>query len=193
MKKPLFILMFAAAVSPVLDAKVYSCGAGCYSDKASGSHGYANLGKQIGSYTNFTAQIADDNNTAQTQTPPQEVQIANTNIRSKPAPVQAMAHPTPVKHMPLNNIAMPTPAVAIARPKATPNLTKFNGRRSILEQELSNERGALAAAQKALAEGRTVANGKSDNEHQAKVRQLESAVLDRQQNIQALQRELSRM
>lgn len=69
---------------------------------------------------------------------------------------------------------------------------RSGGRRTILEQELNNERNALAAAQQALANGRAV-SGQADAGHQARVRQLESAVLDRQQNIQALQRELSRM
>lgn len=67
-----------------------------------------------------------------------------------------------------------------------------NTRRTILEQELNNERNALAKAQQALAAGRAV-NNQSDAEHQNRVRQLENAVLDRQQNIQALQRELNRM
>lgn len=67
-----------------------------------------------------------------------------------------------------------------------------NSRRSILEQELNNERDALAKAQQALAAGRAV-NTQSTTEHQNRIRQLENAVLDRQQNIQALQRELNRM
>ncbi|WP_037588657.1 hypothetical protein [Stenoxybacter acetivorans] len=68
-------------------------------------------------------------------------------------------------------------------------------RRNILEQELANERIALAQAQQALAEGRTLKNTdkKQHEQYQNRVRQLESAVLDRQQNIQALQRELGRM
>lgn len=60
-----------------------------------------------------------------------------------------------------------------------------NTRRTILQQELINERTALAQAQQALNRSRT---GKGGN-----ITELQSAVLDRQQNIQAIQRELSRM
>ncbi|PCL21107.1 hypothetical protein CPT77_04205, partial [Snodgrassella alvi] len=60
-----------------------------------------------------------------------------------------------------------------------------NTRRAILQQELTNERNALAQAQQALNRSRT---GKGGN-----ITELQSAVLDRQQNIQAIQRELGRM
>ncbi|UOP05200.2 hypothetical protein [Conchiformibius kuhniae] len=183
MKKPLFILTLAAAVSPVLDAKVYSCGPGCYSDKSKGSKGYANLGKQIGTYTAAKPKPALDN-VAENQTAPVvPVQHAHgsRNRIARPVPVTVKRQAAP----------RPLPAVAVARPKANP--AKSGGRRTILEQELANERSALAAAQKALADGRVVLSGKTDAGHQSRVRQLESAVLDRQQNIQALQRELSRM
>ena len=65
----------------------------------------------------------------------------------------------------------------------------------ILEQELANERRALATAQRALTESRTMpkGDGAAYQAHQARVSSLQSDVLDRQQNIQALQRELSRM
>lgn len=185
MKKPLFILTLAAAVSPMLDAKVYSCGPGCYSDRAKGSRGYANLGKQIGSYTRIKSQSAEETVAADKTAPEvrqQAVAAAPRARMPRPAPVHvALKRPSAVPAL---------PAVAAHR-KASP--AKMSGRRSILEQELDNERNALMAAQKALAEGRVVAGGKSDGAHQSRVRQLESAVLDRQQNIQALQRELSRM
>ena len=74
-----------------------------------------------------------------------------------------------------------------------PNMRLTSGRRTILEQELTNERTALAQAQRALIDGRAVSGKMVDATHQTRIRQLESAVLDRQQNIQALQRELSRM
>ena len=57
---------------------------------------------------------------------------------------------------------------------------------------MANERSALSDAQKTLTAGRSV-SGQNNTQHQGNVRQLESAVLDRQQNIQALQRELGRM
>ena len=88
--------------------------------------------------------------------------------------------------------AAPEVAAAPATVPQRLNPQRANTRRTILEQELNNERNALAAAQKALAEGRAV-NKQSDAGHQARVRQLQSAVFDREQNIQALQRELGRM
>ncbi|MDF7675560.1 hypothetical protein PT286_02265 [Neisseriaceae bacterium ESL0693] len=60
-----------------------------------------------------------------------------------------------------------------------------DSRRAILQQELANERQALTQAQQALNRSRT---GQGGN-----ITELQSAVLDRQQNIQALQRELGRM
>ena len=78
------------------------------------------------------------------------------------------------------------PAMAAPAPKAPAN----NSRRSILETELANERKALGDAQKALAQART-AKGGSVNQEQ--INQLQGSVFDRQQNIQALQRELGRM
>ena len=187
MKKPLIILSFAAAVSPVLDAKVYSCGSGCYSDKAKGSKGYANLGKQIGTYTSIKREDSLDN-VAEAKPAAPEVAVQHAHgTRARAARPVPVAIKRPVAPRPI-------PAVAVARPKAVPVARSGGGgRRTILEQELANERNALAAAQKALADGRVVSAGKTDTAHQGRVRQLESAVLDRQQNIQALQRELSRM
>lgn len=184
MKKPLFILTLAAAVSPMLDAKVYSCGPGCYSDKAKGSRGYANLGKQIGSYTTIKSQPADNEAVAAKAAPSVQAAAVVQQARAK------MPRPVPVslaKRSHAQGNVMP----AVVYKKVNSN--RFNGRRSILEQELDNERNALAAAQKALAEGRLVGGKAADAAHQSRVRHLESAVLDRQQNIQSLQRELGRM
>jgi len=58
-------------------------------------------------------------------------------------------------------------------------------RKSVLQTELSNERKALAEAQQALNRSRTGKGGDTTA--------LQNVVFDRQQNIQALQRELSRM
>nr|UOP05200.1 hypothetical protein LVJ77_02885 [Conchiformibius kuhniae] len=112
MKKPLFILTLAAAVSPVLDAKVYSCVYGCYSDKSKGSKGYANLGKQIGTYTAAKPKPALDN-VAENQTAPVvPVQHAHgsRNRIARPVPVTVKRQAAP----------RPLPAVAVARPKANP-------------------------------------------------------------------------
>lgn len=62
--------------------------------------------------------------------------------------------------------------------------------RAILEQELANERKALASAQQSLSNARSAKGGAINQEL---VNQLQGSVLDRQQNIQALQRELGRM
>ena len=108
------------------------------------------------------------------------------------ANVAAPARARTVAHQAAPSVPRPAAAAmpAVAAPRM--NTARSSGRRTILEQELNTERTALAAAQQALVSGRA-ANGQADAAHQARVRQLESAVLDRQQNIQALQRELSRM
>jgi len=55
-----------------------------------------------------------------------------------------------------------------------------------LEQELANEQQALASAQNELSAARAQKN-------QNRASQLTASIQDRRQNIQALQRELSRM
>lgn len=173
MKKPLLVLAVAAVASPALDAKTYSCGESCYTDNSKASKGRAKLGNQIGYYTSVKP------------TPPKTETVAAERKNVVPAPraVQVAARSAP---------SVPaTPRTVAVAPRVNP--AKISGRRTILEQELNNERDALAAAQKALADGRVVANGKADANHQNHIRQLESVVLDRQQNIQSIQRELSRM
>lgn len=176
MKKPLLVLTVAIAASPALDAKTYSCGEGCYTDNSKASKGQAKLGQQIGYYTSVKPKKA-------------ATEVAKTETTPAAKPVVA----TP-KTVQVARRSAPLTQVASAAPSTPRNTTaKASGRRSILEQELNNERNALAQAQKALADGRVVLGAAADANHQNKVRQLESAVLDRQQNIQALQRELSRM
>lgn len=185
MKKPLFVLAFAVAASPALDAKVYSCGDGCYTSNPKASKGRANLGKQIGSYTGYRPQtevaIADKIATPVAKPKTQTVAARRT------APV--VPRPTPVA-MRSNSVGTAVATAPVTTTAAA--VRRASGRRTILEQELNNERTALASAQKALADGRVV-GATADANHQSKIRKLESAVLDRQQNIQALQRELSRM
>ncbi|QMT30567.1 hypothetical protein [Alysiella filiformis] len=177
MKKPLLVLTVAIAASPALDAKTYSCGEGCYTDNSKASKGQAKLGQQIGYYTSVKPQK-----------PAAEVAKAETTPAAKPVVAAPKAVQVARRSTPLTQVASAAPQ----RPTAN-TTAKASGRRSILEQELNNERNALAQAQKALADGRVVLGTAADANHQNKVRQLESAVLDRQQNIQALQRELSRM
>lgn len=87
---------------------------------------------------------------------------------------------------PVAPIRPTTPSVAAPAPKPAAS----NSRRAILETELSNERKALSEAQKSLAQARAVKGGTIDRQQ---IKNLEGSVLDRQQNIQALQRELGRM
>lgn len=100
----------------------------------------------------------------------QRPKVVNTNINSRPR------NPSNRVNTAYNG---PQPSINIV-PKGSDNT-----RKAILQQELTNERNALAQAQQALNRSRT---GKGGN-----ITELQSAVLDRQQNIQAIQRELGRM
>ena len=62
-----------------------------------------------------------------------------------------------------------------------------NSRAGILKQELANEQQALSLAQNNLADG------KAANKDAATIAALEGAIRDRQENITALQKEISRM
>lgn len=162
------------ALSQMAAAEIYSCGPGCYTSNPRKGFGKAKLTGTIGSYTSTM--------------PERKVATASApeKVAATPARPQTVRRTAPVPTArPVTTAAASVPTV----PKLS--ATRAGGRRTILEQELNNERNALSAAQKALADGRAISS--NDANHQARVRQLESAVLDRQQNIQALQRELSRM
>ena len=179
--KKIILVMSLLVSSQMVGAEVYSCGPGCYTSKPSKGYGKADLGQKIGSYTSIPAPHVTSTPpaTAAAKQPVQTAQTAQTAAQRVPS-VSPSARSVAVSAPARIN----TPAISAA---------KLSGRRTILEQELNNERTALAMAQKALAEGRAVNSGQSDTVHQLNVRKLESAVLDRQQNIQALQRELGRM
>ena len=161
----LMILMSMAC--QVQAAKIYTCvvnGDTLYTSKPQGNCSSADL-PSIGSYTSASYQPA---------------------VAPAVAPVYKEPKPKTAKKAPIRSSNEP----AVAQ---TPPPVKASGsRRQILEQELANERSALSVAQKTLTAGRSV-SGQNNTQHQGNVRQLESAVLDRQQNIQALQRELGRM
>ncbi|STZ76551.1 hypothetical protein [Bergeriella denitrificans] len=107
-----------------------------------------------------------------------------------PQAVKAAAKKTPAaKPVAAKNTAN-AGKTSVKTAAAPPVKAAANSRRSILEAELGNERRALAQAQKALAEARTAQTGSVDK---TRVAGLQEAVSDRQQNIQALQRELGRM
>jgi hypothetical protein len=173
--KPIRTVLFgtlAFAALPAVQAKVYTCivnGEVVYTASPKGNCQQAQL-QPIGSYSN--------NNAAYRNATPKATAPARTpSVSSRPRSNTAAA-----------------PAAAANTAAATPK-GGDSTRRNILEQELANERNALSAAQKALTDGRAMkaADKNQYAQYQERVRQLESAVLDRQQNVQALQRELSRM
>ena len=179
--------------------KIYECN-GIYTDKPSAncrSNGSADL-PEIGRYTSAPAPKvrltpvqaqAADNGAADTP-----VKAAPSNFRTvvahAPAPVRQNIQKA--SYTPPSN-PMPSPSAISAAPAApaTAKPSGSSGRRMILEQELNNERRALAEAQAALIRARAVKVGMAVNPQQ--VSSLQSSVQDRQQNIQALQRELGRM
>ncbi len=157
---------------PAAHAKVYTCivnGDVVYTSNPKGNCAQVQL-QPIGSYSN--------NNAAYRKA------------------TQPAARAPSVSAKPRNSSRNTAAASNAAAPSVTTAPRSGNsGRRQILEQELANERNALAQAQKALTDGRTMQASEKGNysQYQARVRQLESAVLDHQQNVQALQRELNRM
>ena len=163
MQKTTLLTIFALSCLSAAAGPVYSCGNGSYSSKPGPGCQRADL-PTIGRYS-----------------------AARPRPAPAPAPQRAAvgSQQAAVYHAPT-----PQP-VAAAAPSSRTN----SGRRMILEQELANERRALATAQRALTESRTMpkGDGAAYQAHQARVSSLQSDVLDRQQNIQALQRELSRM
>ena len=165
----------AFAALPAAQAKVYTCivnGEVVYTSSPKGNCQQAKL-QPIGSYSNNNAAYRNTSSPAR-----------NTAARTPSVSNQARSSKR-------NSEAAPIPvSTAAAAPKGGDGT-----RRAILEQELANERNALSSAQKALTDGRAMkaADKNQYAQYQERVRQLESAVLDRQQNVQALQRELSRM
>ena len=161
--------LLLAAVGQVQAAKIYTCiinGDTVYTSTPQGNCRSADL-PSIGRYSSARTVVTQN----------------------------ATAEVAPVYKAPKAKVAKMPAAASAPAPMTTatpPPVKATGGRRQILEQELENERRALADAQKALTAGRSV-SGQSGAQHQSNVRQLESAVLDRQQNIQALQRELGRM
>lgn len=166
------VLFLSAALSlgalPAAQAQIYSCnvnGEVLYTSKPRGDCQRAEL-KPIGSYSSVKP------------------------IKRAPA-VSARPHSSGTVSA-NRGVAVPPPA---ANTTAVHTGVRDSGRRSILEQELANERNALMQAKQALTSGRSMQAHEKNNyaQYQARIRQLESAVLDREQNVQALQRELGRM
>ncbi|WP_118777674.1 hypothetical protein [Neisseria lactamica] len=165
-----FILINLSLISTPLGAnaaKIYTCtinGETVYTTKPSKSCHSTDL-PPIGNYS------------SERYIPPQT---------SEPAPSpsnngSAVKYKTPVK-----TVSKPAKSNTPQPQQAPVN----NSRRAILEAELSNERKALSEAQKMLSQARLAKGG---NINHQEINTLQSNVLDRQQNIQALQRELGRM
>ena len=175
MKKVLLTSIVLLAAAQGAQAEIYSCGPGCYTSNAKKGSGKADLGNKIGSYTSVKHHYDAPVDTSR-----------STSVATRSSYRAAPGAAAPARSVPVANMQPAMPAA----PKLSS--ARANGRRTILEQELNNERNALAQAKQNLADGRIV-KGANDTNRDARIRQLESAVLDRQQNIQALQRELSRM
>ena len=161
-------------------AKIYACeinGDVVYTSNPSGKCQSPDL-PSIGRYTSsrYDAPEVSANNVPKVERKPAKTSKKQKAVAQKKAPVIP---------------ASAAQTAAVAKPAAPVKASSGNNsRRSILEQELANERKALNEAQKSLAQARAAKGGNIDRNQ---VSQYESSVLDRQQNIQALQRELGRM
>lgn len=165
-------------------AKIYTCeinGDVVYTSRPSGKCQSPDL-PSIGRYTSSrydAPEMVVENNEPKAERKPAKTAKAPKKQQAA-APKKAPVIPAPAAQ----TAAAPKPAAPVKAASAN------NSRRSILEQELANERKALNEAQKSLAQARAAKGGSIDRNQ---VSQYESSVLDRQQNIQALQRELGRM
>ena len=161
---------FTLGALPAAQAQVYSCmvnGEVLYTSKPRGDCQRAEL-KPIGSYSSV-----------------KPIKRVTPSVSAKPRSSSSVAAN--------RGVAIPPPTAG--NTTAVHTGTRDSGRRNILEQELANERNALMQAKQALTSGRSMLAHEKNNyaQYQARIRQLESAVLDREQNVQALQRELGRM
>ena len=157
--------------------KIYTCeinGTIVYTSRPSGGCHAPEL-PPIGRYSSARYDAPESVSTPQ---PQRKETKASGNAKRSQTKVKTKTPTAPIRPT--------TPSVAAPAPKPTAS----NSRRSILETELSNERKALSEAQKSLAQARAVKGGTIDRQQ---IKNLEGSVLDRQQNIQALQRELGRM
>ena len=160
------IIAAISAASLPAGAKVYECNVGgvtVYTSRPSANCHTPDL-PRIGSYTS----IAPREPAAQASAAPASPRRASMSTnRAANAPIRT---------------APPLQTADAGLPKPSGS----SGRRTILEQELANEQQALASAQNELSAARAQKN-------QNRASQLTANIQDRRQNIQALQRELSRM
>ena len=181
----LSLLPLAVFNSQAHAAKIYTCevnGSIIYASRPSGNCQAVNDLPIVGKYSSsrYDAPVSDaptldaptlDAPTSQTAPAKSKNTAAKSNHKAtpKPAPVRTASE---------------------TAPPPVPKSSGVNSRRSILETELSNERAALADAKKQLSQARTAKGG---SVNQQTISTLQGAVLDREKNIQALQRELGRM
>ncbi|WP_373740807.1 hypothetical protein [Neisseria sp.] len=174
------LLLAAAAAQTAQAARIYTCernGETVYTSNPGGDCRSADL-PSIGKYSSARYDAP----------PPPPVIRADNGSETAARPTrkkQNTARAAVPKAAPVKAAYVPAPTAAASVPKPA-----NNSRRSILEQELANERKALNTAQKSLSEART-AKGGTINQQQ--INSLQSSVLDHQLSIQALQRELGRM
>ncbi|HFC8542948.1 hypothetical protein [Neisseria weaveri] len=151
--------------TPVYASKIYECTVNGRTVYTSKLSGNCRSADlpSIGSYSSSNDYAVKESHQPKTEKPKNKTANQAAAKASQPAGVQA-APVVPVKNA--------------------------GGRKAILEQELSNERQALKSAEQSLQNARAAKDGTVNREL---IHQLQSSVLDRQQNIQALQRELGRM
>ena len=176
----LSLLPLAIFNSQAHAAKIYTCevnGSIVYTSRPSGNCQAVNDLPIVGKYSSsrYDAPVSDaptlNAPTSQTAPAKSKNTAAKSNHKAtpKPAPVRTASE---------------------TAPPPVPKSSGVNSGRSILETELSNERAALADAKKQLSQARTAKGG---SVNQQAISTLQGAVLDREKNIQALQRELGRM
>ncbi|MDO4878867.1 MAG: hypothetical protein Q3966_06185 [Neisseria sp.] len=172
MKNPKLLLLGALLAATGAQARVYECRVGgvtVYTSRPSANCQTPDL-PRLGMYTSLPAPKRVAPPPANTAAVQQAKARTSGGVARVSAPIRT---------------APPMQAdgtVAEETPKAGGNA----GRKAILEQELANERKALAMAQNELSAARAQKNV-------SRAGQLTASIQDRQQNIQALQRELGRM
>lgn len=182
MKHLLLIGSLCLVCIPLAQANVYSCvvnGEKVYTNKRTSNCHEEKLDK-LGSYSSDKAALYRSNQNTEPRVAPTPKNTSASINRSAAVPTRPAN--------PMGNAVATAPTVTPAPAQSQ----RDQGRREILMTELSNEKKALAQARLALTNGRLIRN-QPDARKQQSLASLERAVEDRQQNIMALQNELSRL
>ena len=173
--KKLKVLLLAAAYllvcQPASAERVYTCNIGgetVYTSHAQPSCNQADL-PSIGHYSSSSYQSFGSPN------------IESESVSKKHRVTKRRKHLVASKTRENNGFAPVIPA--------TRTSSAVGGRKAILEQELGNEQKALASARTALNAAHSSKLGSTPQS----INQLKADIADRQQNIQALKRELGRL